>query len=303
MLEIGVDWVALSFVQRASDIREINELIDTHLPEKMPRPDVMAKIEKPSCFVGDELNDIVDLCDGIMVARGDLGVECAPEDVPILQKTIIDTCRTKGKPVVVATQMLESMIEAPTPTRAEASDVATAIYDGADAIMLSAESAAGMYPIESVTMQQRIINRVEGDEGYMKLQEAKSQGYAGEATSSEAATDAITLAARQVANTIDAKSLVCFTLRGTTVLRASKGRPSVSILAITPYKSTARRLALSWGVYAGKWAAFEFALAPTSHSTAFCINLVHPMVHLFSFSFFFANAAFQEQKSIVVVEL
>ena len=161
MLKIGVDWVALSFVQRASDIVEINELIDENLPEGMPRPSVMAKIEKPSCFLGNELSDIVDLCQGIMVARGDLGVECAPEDVPILQKTIIEECRLKGKPVVVATQMLESMIESPTPTRAEASDVATAIYDGADAIMLSAESAAGMYPVEAVTMQQRIINKVE----------------------------------------------------------------------------------------------------------------------------------------------
>ena len=133
----------------------------------------MAKIEKPSCFLGTELEDIVELCQGIMVARGDLGVECAPEDVPILQKTIIDTCREQGKPVVVATQMLESMIESPTPTRAEASDVATAIYDGADAIMLSAESAAGMYPVESVTMQQKIVNKVESDGNYLKVQEVR----------------------------------------------------------------------------------------------------------------------------------
>ena len=144
MLQIGVDWVALSFVQRPEDIVEINALIDEHLPKGAFRPSVMAKIEKPSCFEGDALNEIIALCDGIMVARGDLGVECAPEDVPLLQKEIIDKCRAQGKPVVVATQMLESMIESPTPTRAEASDVATAIYDGADAIMLSAESAAGM---------------------------------------------------------------------------------------------------------------------------------------------------------------
>jgi pyruvate kinase len=143
MVGIGVDWVALSFVQQPSDILEINELIDSHLKEDQFRPAVMAKIEKPSCFVDDNLEKIVDLCDGIMVARGDLGVECAPEDVPLLQKRIIDTCRSHGKPVVVATQMLESMIESPTPTRAEASDIATAIFDGADAIMLSAESAAG----------------------------------------------------------------------------------------------------------------------------------------------------------------
>lgn len=143
MLGIGVDWVALSFVQRPEDIVEIHALIDEKLPEGSFKPCVMAKIEKPSCFDGDNLHEIVKLCDGIMVARGDLGVECAPEDVPLLQKEIIDESREQGKPVVVATQMLESMIDSPTPTRAEASDVATAIYDGADAIMLSAESAAG----------------------------------------------------------------------------------------------------------------------------------------------------------------
>jgi pyruvate kinase len=143
MLKIGVDWIALSFVQRPQDIEEINKLIDEKLPEGEFKPAVMAKIEKPSCFLDDNLERIVELCNGIMVARGDLGVECPPEDVPILQKNIIDECRKQGRPVVVATQMLESMIESPTPTRAEASDVATAIYDGADAIMLSAESAAG----------------------------------------------------------------------------------------------------------------------------------------------------------------
>jgi pyruvate kinase len=138
MLDIGVDWVALSFVQRPEDIVEIHRLILAHPTGQTPaRPKVMAKIEKPSCFEGDSLNKIVELCDGIMVARGDLGVECAPEDVPILQKQIIDECRSQGKPVVVATQMLESMIDNPTPTRAEASDVATAIYDGADVRMKS----------------------------------------------------------------------------------------------------------------------------------------------------------------------
>lgn len=151
MLGIGVDWVALSFVQRPEDIEEIHSLIDEWLPEGAFKPCVMAKIEKPSCFLGDSLKNIVNLCDGIMVARGDLGVECAPEDVPLLQKEIIDESRSQGKPVVVATQMLESMIESPTPTRAEASDVATAIYDGADAIMLSAESAAGKVSFISVT--------------------------------------------------------------------------------------------------------------------------------------------------------
>lgn len=143
MLKIGVDWVALSFVQRPADIEEIRDIINAQVPEGQFKPCIMAKIEKPSCFEGDYLEKIIELCNGIMVARGDLGVECPPEDVPILQKKIIDECRRQGKPVVVATQMLESMIESPTPTRAEASDVATAIYDGADAIMLSAESAAG----------------------------------------------------------------------------------------------------------------------------------------------------------------
>ncbi|KAL3805684.1 hypothetical protein HJC23_005928 [Cyclotella cryptica] len=243
MVGIGVDWVALSFVQQPSDIEEINELIDQHLKEDQFRPAVMAKIEKPSCFVGDNLERIVDLCDGIMVARGDLGVECAPEDVPLLQKQIIDTCRSKGKPVVVATQMLESMIESPTPTRAEASDVATAIYDGADAIMLSAESAAGKFPEESVAMQQRIINRVESDTHY--------HNYLNQlvASKKETATDAVTTAARQIAQTVKAKAIVCFTLQGSTVRRASQERATVPVLAVTPFKETARQLVMSWGVY------------------------------------------------------
>jgi len=243
MLKIGVDWVALSFVQRPEDIVEIKELIREKLPPGMPTPAIMAKIEKPSCFIGDSLEKIVDLCDGIMVARGDLGVECPPEDVPLLQKQIIEVCRNKGKPVVVATQMLESMIESPTPTRAEASDVATAIYDGADAIMLSAESAAGKYPEESVAMQQRIINRVESDHHYREFIDSSPPKF------EKTATDAVISSARQIANTIDAKAIVSFTLRGSTALRCSKGRPGVPILAITPYKETARQLSLSWGVY------------------------------------------------------
>jgi len=243
MLKIGVDWVALSFVQRPEDIEEIHALIDEHLPAGAFRPHVMAKIEKPSCFEGDSLKKIVARCDGIMVARGDLGVECAPEDVPLLQKEIIDECRSQGKPVVVATQMLESMIESPTPTRAEASDVATAIYDGADAIMLSAESAAGKYPEESVAMQQRIINRVESDRHYQSMMNESAP------IPDSTPTDAIIVAARQIANTIGAKAIVCFTLGGTTALRASKKRPDVPVLAISPFKETARQLVMSWGVY------------------------------------------------------
>jgi len=243
MLGIGVDWIALSFVQTPADIEEINALIDEKLPADTFRPAVMAKIEKPSCFFEDNLHRLVNLCDGIMVARGDLGVECAPEDVPLLQKAIIDECRNQGKPVIVATQMLESMIESPTPTRAEASDVATAIYDGADAIMLSAESAAGLYPEESVAMQQRIINRVESDSHYRAYLNQNAP------TPENSATDAIITSARQIASTINAKAIVTFSLRGTTVLRASKMRPSVPVLALCPFKETSRQLALSWGVY------------------------------------------------------
>jgi len=245
MLSIGVDWVALSFVQRTEDMDEIIALIDEKLPHGSFKPKVMAKIEKPSCFIGNSLEDIVKLSDGIMVARGDLGVECAPEDVPLLQKRIIDTCRRYGKPVVVATQMLESMIDTPTPTRAEASDVATAVFDGADAIMLSAESAAGKYPEESVAMQQRIINSVEGDLHYRN---SNSLGQT-DAIPENTPADAIITAAKQIADTIKAKAIVSFSLRGSTVLRAAKGRPGVPILAISPFKETARQLALSWGVY------------------------------------------------------
>jgi len=246
MLNIGVDWIALSFVQRPDDIVEIQRLILEHNVKNgvAHRPHVMAKIEKPSCFEHDYLERIVDLCDGIMVARGDLGVECAPEDVPILQKQIIDECREQGKPVVVATQMLESMIESPTPTRAEASDVATAIYDGADAIMLSAESAAGDFPEESVLMQQRIINRVEGDPHYDRY----LQSFEPALQDSHSAS-AIIVAARQIARTVHAKAIVSFTCGGTTALKASQSRPGIPILAISPIHKTTRQLSLSWGIY------------------------------------------------------
>lgn len=244
MLGIGVDWIALSFVQRPEDIVEIKRLIMDYNPNNAFPPHIMAKIEKPSCFFGDNLANIVELCDGIMVARGDLGVECAPEDVPILQKTIIDECRNQGKPVVVATQMLESMIESPTPTRAEASDAATAIYDGADAIMLSAESAAGMYPEESVLMQQRIINRVEGDPHYSQyLQSNRPKITDGTSAS------AIILAARSVARHVNAKCIASFTVGGDTARKASMKRPEQPILAISPLIETCRHLAMSWGVY------------------------------------------------------
>mmetsp|Transcript_55200 Transcript_55200/g.62490 ORF Transcript_55200/g.62490 Transcript_55200/m.62490 type:complete len:623 (-) Transcript_55200:528-2396(-) len=249
MLELGVDWIALSFVQRPEDILEITRLIMEHNPINAHRPHVMAKIEKPSCFDGDNLARIVELCDGIMVARGDLGVECAPEDVPILQKQIIDECRDQGKPVVVATQMLESMIDSPTPTRAEASDVATAIYDGADAIMLSAESAAGDYPEASVLMQQRIINRVESDPHYDRYLQSFEPHFLHDTGSDTSAASAIIVAARQIARTVQAKAIVSFTCGGTTALKASQSRPSAPILAISPVLATSRQLSLSWGIY------------------------------------------------------
>ena len=233
-LDLGVDWVALSFVQRPEDIAEARKLI-------AGRAGVMSKLEKPAAM--NHLDEIVNLSDAVMVARGDLGVEVPPEDVPALQKRIVFTCRAAGKPVVVATQMLESMIHAPTPTRAEASDVATAIYDGSDAIMLSAETAVGEYPIEAVAMMDRIVRRVENDPHYRKMMEAYR--YAPEAT----AADAITAAARQVAHTISASVIVTFSSTGSTTLRCARERPMVPVLSLTPRSDTARRMALAWGVH------------------------------------------------------
>ena len=233
-LEMGVDWIALSFVQRPSDLEEIKAIVNG-------RAGVMAKLEKPSAI--EHLHGIVELADAIMVARGDLGVELPPEDVPVQQKRIINACRIAGKPVVVATQMLESMITAPTPTRAEASDVATAIYDGADAVMLSAETAVGEYPVESITIMDRIINRVERDRLYHKMTEAARSEP--EAT----AADAISAAARQTAETISAQAIVSFSSTGSTTMRIARERPAVPILGLTPNLDVARRLVLAWGVH------------------------------------------------------
>ncbi len=233
-LELGADWIALSFVQRPEDVAEARKLISG-------RAAVMAKIEKPAAV--EHLDEIVSLSDGIMVARGDLGVELPPEDVPGLQKRIIRSCRAAGKPVVVATQMLESMVESPAPTRAEASDVATAVYDGADAVMLSAESAVGRYPVEAVTMMARIIRRVERDELYRSYLDA----YRAEAEAT--AADAITLAAWQVAQTMEAAAIVTYTTSGATALRASRERPTRPILGLMTRRSTARKLTLAWGVH------------------------------------------------------
>jgi len=233
-LELGVDWVALSFIQRPEDIAEARKII-------AGRAGIMSKLEKPLAL--DQLEEIVNLSDSVMVARGDLGVELPPEEVPAIQKRIVHACRLAGKPVVVATQMLESMINAPTPTRAEASDVATAIYDGVDAVMLSAESAAGEFPVEAVTMMNRIILRVEEDPYYRTLMEADR--HAPEAT----AADAITAAARQVADTISAAAIVTFSSTGSTTLRCARERPVVPVIGLTPRADTARRLAVAWGVH------------------------------------------------------
>ena len=232
-LEQGVDYIGLSFVQRPEDIAEARRLI-------AGRAAIMSKLEKPAAIY--HLDEIVSQSDAVMVARGDLGVELPPEDVPSIQKQIIRECREQGKPVVVATQMLESMISAPAPTRAEASDVATAIFDGADAVMLSAETAAGQYPLEAVAMMNRIILRVEQDPTFWAQLETSHQDP--EAT----APDAITAAARQVAHTISAAAIVTYTTSGSTALRAARERPGVPILCLTEKPAAARRLAIAWGV-------------------------------------------------------
>ncbi len=233
-LDIGVDWVALSFVQRPEDVAEARRLI-------AGRAQLVVKMEKPSAI--HHLDELIEMTDAMMVARGDLGVEMPAEDVPSLQKRIVRYCRRAGKPVIVATQMLESMIASPTPTRAEASDVATAVYDGADAVMLSAETAAGDFPIEAVTMMDRIAQRVEHDPLYRTIMDAVH--YDPENT----AADAITAAARQVAHTISAAAIATYTTSGSTTLRAARERPEVPIMCLTSNLGTARRLALCWGVH------------------------------------------------------
>ena len=228
----GVDWVALSFVQRASDMAELRKIVQG-------RAGVLAKIEKPAAL--EALDEILDLCEAVMVARGDLGVELHPEDVPVVQKALIRAARTRGIPVIVATQMLESMIHAPTPTRAEASDVAGAVYEGADAVMLSAETAAGDYPVEAVTIMDRILTRVERDARWPELMRAE---YPVE----DADADALVAAARRAAEAASTACLVAFTTTGQTALRLARERPLQPTLALTTRLATARRLALAWGV-------------------------------------------------------
>ncbi len=234
-LEMGVDWIALSFVQRPQDILEARKLIGN-------RAAILAKLEKPSAI--EHLVPIIELADGVMVARGDLGVELPPENVPRIQKQIVREARRVGKPVIVATQMLESMIDNATPTRAEASDVATAVYDGADAIMLSAESASGQYPVEAVAMMDRIGINTQSDPIYHMGLAAQHPDL------QHTAADAITAAAHQVAETIKASAIITYTTSGSTTLRAARERPEVPILCLTSKLETARRLTLSFGVHA-----------------------------------------------------
>ena len=231
-IKLDVDWIALSFIQTNKDLMDAKKLI----PSKFK---VMVKVEKPSAM--DELESITANSDGIMVARGDLGVETNPEDVPIHQRTMVAECRKQGKPCIVATQMLESMIDSPTPTRAEASDVATAIFQGVDAVMLSAESAAGQYPLESVQMMNKIIKRVEGDEKYKN----NLSNYNLSHTKNTA--EAIARAAFSVAEIIESNCLVTFSKSGRSIVRVSRMRPDVTLLGLTSDVKVARQNALTWG--------------------------------------------------------
>jgi pyruvate kinase len=233
-LETGIDWIALSFIQRPEDIAEAKKLT-------RGRALIMAKIEKPQAV--HRLDEIIELADALMVARGDLGVEMPLEKVPGVQKMMTRAGRATGKPVVVATQMLESMITSPVPTRAEVSDVATAIYEGADAVMLSAESAAGQFPVEAVSTMNRIAEEVEADPLYRGIIDA--QRAVPEATGADAIADA----ARHIADTLDLAAVMCWTSSGSTGLRIARERPRPPVMALTPNVSTGRRLAVVWGVH------------------------------------------------------
>ena len=232
--ELGIDWLALSFVQRPDDIHEARLAANG-------RAAILAKIEKPAAV--EDFERILDSADGIMVARGDLGVELPIESLPPIQKRLVRECRAKGKPVIVATQMMESMISSPVPTRAEVSDVAQAIYEGADAIMLSAESAAGQFPIEAVKTMNNVSVEVEKDPIYRQVIESARTPLR------RGVSDAITAAAREVAETTNVKAICCFTHRGTTAVLTSRERPRVPIIALTPKIGIARRLSLNWGLH------------------------------------------------------
>ena len=232
--ELGVDWLALSFVQRMEDVEEARHLA-------RGRAAVLSKIEKPAAV--ESFDEILAASDGIMVARGDLGVELPVQNVPPIQKRLFRKCRSAAKPVIVATQMLESMIESPMPTRAEVSDVAAAIYEGADAVMLSAESAAGSYPIEAVTTMNNVALEVESDPTYRSVIEASRGGVR------QTIADGIVSAAREIAETTDIKAICCFSQSGTTGLLVARERPRVPIIMMTNIEATARRLVLTWGAH------------------------------------------------------
>jgi pyruvate kinase len=234
-LEQHVDWIALSFVQRPEDVAEARRLIGG-------KANLLAKIEKPAAI--DRLEGILELADAVMVARGDLGVELPPEEVPPLQKRIVEAARRMGRPVVVATQMLESMVGSPSPTRAEVSDVATAVYDGADAIMLSAESASGAFPLEAVSMMDKIATKVEADPSHY------ARVHFTETLPDSTTNDAIARAASDIVRTVGAASIVCFTVSGSTARRVARERPTVPLLVLTPSLRTARQLGLLWGAHA-----------------------------------------------------
>ncbi len=234
ILPLGIEYVGLSFVQRPEDVEEAKAIA-------AGRAQIMVKMEKPQAV--ENLDAILALTDCVMVARGDLGVELPTEDVPLVQKRLVRAARALGKPVVVATQMLESMITAPSPTRAEASDVATAVFDGADCVMLSAETAAGQYPLEAVDIMSRIVSRVEGDSQWRAITDAARPAP------EHSSADAIAAAARQVAHTIEAEAIVTFTQTGSTTLRVARERPDCPILGLSTSLSTARRLACVWGVH------------------------------------------------------
>jgi pyruvate kinase len=231
----GASYIGLSFVQRPEDVIEAKRLI-------AGRAWVMVKLEKPQAL--ENLEEILALTDAVMVARGDLGVELPPEEVPLAQKRIVRMSRQMGKPVVVATQMLESMISAPAPTRAEASDVATAVFDGADAVMLSGETAAGQFPYEAVNMMDRIVARVELDAGWRAMMDASH------AEPERHAAAAIATASAHVGHTIGAKAIVAFTASGSTALHLARERPEAPIIGLTPNRETAQKMAMVWGVHA-----------------------------------------------------
>jgi pyruvate kinase len=248
-LQHGADYIGLSFVQRPEDVAEAKRIAADNAW-------IMTKMEKPQAL--EDLDEIVRLSDAVMVARGDLGVELPPEEVPLAQKRIVRAARGLGRPVVVATQMLESMISAPAPTRAEASDVATAVFDGADAVMLSAETAAGQYPFEAVNIMDRIVARVEQDSGWRAMIEASRP------EPEHSVSDAIAVAARQVCHTIGAAAIVAFTASGSTALRIARERPDAPVIGFTPHQATARHLAVVWGVHA--------VVSPDAHSLSEAVS-------------------------------